>query len=102
MRTACALNDHKPGSYASANGARRGPRFSGGREDMGRRSTSQWVYPVASCSVRRSPLPCSDPEGERTLRPGPGETLVLVLLLSLGLWALIWVGVSVFEANGLR
>jgi nitrate reductase NapE component len=69
---------------------------------MGRRSTSQWVYPVASCSVRHGPLPSCDAECEPARGFGRGETLVLVLLLSFGLWALIWAGVSVLGAYGLR
>jgi hypothetical protein len=31
-----------------------------------------------------------------------GETVILVMFLSLGLWALIWAGVSVLGAYGLR
>ena len=69
---------------------------------MDRKTTVQWIYPVASSSVRRRPLSSSSSEREPTLRLGRRETLIMVLLLSLGLWALIWAGISVLGACGLR
>jgi hypothetical protein len=69
---------------------------------MDRKTTSQWIYPVASSSVRHRPLPSSGAECEPTLRLSRGETLILILFLSLGLWALIWAGVSVLGVYGLR
>jgi hypothetical protein len=69
---------------------------------MDRKTTSQWIYPVASSLVRRRPLPSSAAECEPTLRLSRGETLILILFLSLGLWALIWAGVSVLGVYGLR
>jgi hypothetical protein len=69
---------------------------------MDSKTTSQWVYPVASCAVRHGPLPSSTPECDPTPRLNRGETLLLVLLLSLGVWALIWAGISLFGADGLR
>jgi hypothetical protein len=67
---------------------------------MDRKTTSQWVCPVASSSVRRRPLPSSGSECEPALPLSAGETLILVLFLSLGLWALIWAGISVLGAYG--
>ena len=70
---------------------------------MGRKTTtSQWIYPIASSSTQHRPLPSSTAECEPTLRLSRGEMLILILFLSLGLWALIWVGVSVLGACGLR
>jgi hypothetical protein len=48
------------------------------------------------------PSPSSRLECELSLRLIPGDTLILVLLLSLGLWALIWAVVSLFAAWELR
>lgn len=68
---------------------------------MDRKTTLQWVYPASSGKVRHGPSP-SRSECEPTLPLSRGETLILVLLLSLGLWALIWAGVSILGAYGLR
>jgi len=48
------------------------------------------------------PSPSSRSESHSTLQLSRGETLILVLLLSLGMWALIWGAVSVLAACGLR
>jgi hypothetical protein len=69
---------------------------------MDRKTTSQWIYPVASSSVRHRPLLSSGSECEPTLRLSRRETLMLVLSLSLGLWALIWAAVSMLGVFGLR
>jgi hypothetical protein len=57
---------------------------------------SQGVYAAASYKVRHGPSPSAGSEGEPTLELSRGETLILVVLLSLGLWALIWGGVSLW------
>jgi hypothetical protein len=76
---------------------------------MDRKSTWQSVSSAASGKVRHEPSPslCSEPDA--TLRLSPGETLILALLASLGLWALLWGAVallwgavSVLAACGLR
>jgi hypothetical protein len=69
---------------------------------MDRKSASQWVHRAAFCEVRHEPSPSSRAESDPTLRLNRGETLIFVLLLSLGLWALIWGAVSVLAACGLR
>ena len=69
---------------------------------MDRKITLQWIYPAASGKVRHGPSPSSRSECESSLQLSRGETLILVLLLSLGLWALIWAGVSILGAYGLR
>jgi hypothetical protein len=57
-------------------------------------TTSQWLGSAAACGIRRrAPLACRS-EGEPTLTLSGGETLLLVLLPSLGLWGLIWGAVS--------
>jgi hypothetical protein len=60
---------------------------------MDSKTTSQWVYPVASCAVRHGPLPSSTAVCDPTSRLNRGETLILVLSLSLGLWVLIWAAI---------
>jgi hypothetical protein len=76
---------------------------------MDRRSSWQWVSSAASCEVRHEPSPVLRSEPDATSRLSPGETLILALLASLGLWALIWGAVallwgevSVLAACGLR
>jgi hypothetical protein len=61
---------------------------------MDRKTALQWVCPSARVGGRHGPS---------TSAPWPsrGEALTLVLLLSLGLWALIWGAVSL-GADGLR
>jgi hypothetical protein len=76
------------------------PRVDEGHMD--RKTTSQWIHPVDSSSVGHRPLPSSGLECEPTLRLSRGETLILVLSLSLGLWALIWAAVSILGAFELR
>ena len=69
---------------------------------MDRKSVSQWVYSAASRRVRQESSPAARAECDLTLRLSRGETLVLVLLVSLGLWALIWGAVSLLAACELR
>jgi hypothetical protein len=77
--------------------------FSGGVEkQMDRKSVSQWVYSAACWRVRHEPSSSSCSECDLALRLSRGETLILVLLVSLGLWALIWGAVSLLAACELR
>jgi hypothetical protein len=68
---------------------------------MGRKTTSQSIYPVASLSDRHRRLASSGSERKPALRPSRAETLIVVLFLSLGLWALIWGGVSLLAGCAL-
>ena len=76
-------------------------RFSGLEDQMDRKTALQWVCPSASWRGRHGPSSSSRSEDEPTPWLSRGEALTLVLLLSLGLWALIWGAVSL-EADGLR
>jgi len=68
---------------------------------MDRKCASRWVYSIASGKARR--VTSSSLHSETgALRFSRGETLILVLLLSLGLWALIWGAISLLAAFGLR
>ena len=89
----------RPGKAA---GRRRRLFLRGVEEQMGRNTASQWVCSVNSSGARQRSSPHSRKEGDPPHRPSRGEMLILVLFLSLGLWALIWAGVSVLGAYGLR
>jgi hypothetical protein len=69
---------------------------------MERKAALQRVCSAASGGVAHgtSPFPPSGCEPARGF--DRGETLVFVLLLSFGLWALIWGAVSLLAADGLR
>jgi hypothetical protein len=69
---------------------------------MDRKRSSQWLSSAAPWRVWHGRSLSSDSQGDPTLRLSRGETLVLVLLVSLGLWALIWGAVSVLAACGPR
>ena len=69
---------------------------------MDSKCMSQWAYSAASCKVRNGPSPSPRLERDAALQLNRGETLILVLLLSLGLWALIWGVVSLLAACELR
>jgi hypothetical protein len=69
---------------------------------MERKAALQRVCPAASSGAAHGPSPFLRPECEPARAFGRGETLVFVLLLSFGLWALIWGAVSVLGAYGLR
>jgi hypothetical protein len=64
--------------------------------DSKRSSPSQWLSSAAPWRVWQGRSLSSDSQGDPTLRLSRGETLILVLLLSLGLWALIWGALSLF------
>jgi hypothetical protein len=69
---------------------------------MERKAALQQVCSGASCEVahRPSSFPSSEDGPAPDVRRG--ETLILVLLVSLGLWAFIWGAVSLLGAYGLR
>ena len=68
---------------------------------MDRKTTLQWVDdPAASGRLGHRPASSARLERDPALRLSRGDTLILVLLLSLGLWALIWAGVSLVGAYG--
>ena len=73
-----------------------------GLKEQMNRNTSQWACPAGSCGIRHGALPSRRSDGEPTLTLSRGETLILVLLLSLGLWGLIWGAVSLLAMCGLR
>ena len=61
---------------------------------MERKAALQRVCPAASSGAAHGPSHFPRPECEPARAFGRGETLVFVLLLSFGLWALIWGAVS--------
>jgi hypothetical protein len=67
---------------------------------MDRETTLQWVCPAASFRVRHepSPSPWSGSECEPTRWAERGEALISAVLLSLGLWALVWAAISLLAA----
>jgi hypothetical protein len=71
-------------------------------EQMESKAALQQVRSAASCGIAHGPSPFPRSECEPVRGFGRGETLVLVLLLSFGLWALIWAAVSLVAVYGLR
>jgi nitrate reductase NapE component len=69
---------------------------------MQRKAALRRVCSAASCGSGDGPSPFPRSECEPARGFGRGETLVFVLLLSFGLWALIWGAVSLVGAYGLR
>lgn len=67
---------------------------------MESKAALQRICSAASCGVK--PSVSSRSECELTPWLSRGDSLILVLLLSLGLWALIWAAVCVWAAWGLR
>ena len=61
---------------------------------MDRKTALQWWGRHGPSASRRS-------ECDPVLTLSRGETLILVLMLSLGLWALIWGALSLLAAPGL-
>ena len=72
-----------------------GCRFSGLEDQMDRKTALQLVCPSACGGGRHGPSPSSP-------WPSRGEAPMLVLLVSLGLWALIWAAVSLYSAYALQ
>jgi hypothetical protein len=78
-------------------------RFPRWLEDlMGRKTTSKWDFSSAFWGPPHDPSPSPGSGYEPTPWPSRGEAPVLVLLLSLGLWALIWAVVSLSATCGLK
>jgi hypothetical protein len=71
-------------------------------EQMERKAALQRVCSAASSGTAHGPSPFPHPVCEPARGFGRAETLVFVLLLSFGLWALIWGAVSLLAADGLR
>jgi hypothetical protein len=69
---------------------------------MDRNTGSECSRSTNSCSVRHAPSSSGRMGWGRTLQLSRGEALILVLLLSLGLWAAIWAALSLLAAYGLR
>jgi hypothetical protein len=69
---------------------------------MESKAALQQVRSAASCGAADGPSPFPRSECEPARSFGGGETLVLVVLLSFGLWALIWAAVSLLGVYGLR
>jgi hypothetical protein len=75
--------------------------FSGGvEEQMDSKTSPQWLSSAAPWRVWQGHSLSSNSQGDPALRLSRGETLILVLLLSLGLWALIWGAISLLAACG--
>jgi hypothetical protein len=55
-----------------------------------------------SCAVRHRPSSIRQTGCGATLQLSRGEALILVLFLSLGLWAVIWGALSLLALCGLR
>ena len=74
-----------------------------GLKEQMNRDTSQWARPADANGIRgRATTPPRRSDGDPTFALNRGETLILVLLLSLGLWGLIWGAVSLLAMCGLR
>ena len=69
-------------------------------QQMDGKAASQRVCPAVSCGGRHGLSPSRRSECEFAFGAGRGQTLVLVLLVSLGLWAMIWGAVSLLGALG--
>jgi hypothetical protein len=69
-------------------------------EQMDSKRSSQWLSSAAPWRVWHGRSLSSDSQGNPTLQLSRRETMTLVLLLSLGLWALIWGAVFLLAACG--
>ena len=67
---------------------------------MDSKRSSQWLSSAAFWRIWQGRSLSSNSQGDPILQLSRGETLTLVLLLSLGLWALIWGAVSLLAACG--
>jgi hypothetical protein len=65
---------------------------------MDRKAAAQRVGSAAPDRMWHGPPPSLRSPCAPTLQQNRGDTPILVLLLSLGLWALIWTGVLLFGA----
>jgi len=64
------------------------------QEQMDRKSALQWVYSATAGWVSHQPRCGCEP----TRQLSPGAALMLVLLLSLGLWVMIWAALSLLAS----
>jgi len=76
--------------------------FRSWEDQLDRKAAFQRVWSFAFCRVSHEPSSSAISGSEPTHRLSPGEALTLVLLLSLGLWVLIWAAVSLLAVYGLR
>ncbi len=77
--------------------------LSGGlHKQMDRNTALQWVCSAAAGWPRDEPSRRSAASVKPTRRLSRGGALRFVVLLSLGLWALIWAALSLLAAYGLR
>jgi hypothetical protein len=67
---------------------------------MDSKTSSQWLSSAAPWRVWHERSLSSNSQGDPARRLSRGETLILVLLLSLGLSALIWGAISLLAACG--
>jgi hypothetical protein len=63
-------------------------------ENMYGNTALQGASSAVPFRIRNGTSPATRSEYEATLRPSGAGALILVLLLSLGLWALIWAALS--------
>jgi hypothetical protein len=71
-----------------------------GEEEMDWNTATERACPAASWSVGEEPSPSPRSECKAALRLSRGEALILVLLLSLGLWAASWGAVALLAMGG--
>jgi len=69
---------------------------------MDRNPGSECAGSTDSCAVGHRPSSFRQMGCRATVQVSGGEALILVLLLSLGLWALIWAALSLLALCGLR
>ena len=70
------------------------------KEQMDRKAASQRVCSPACAGIWERPSPALHLRCAPIHELNRGKTLILVLLLSLGLWALLWAGVSLLGVYG--
>jgi hypothetical protein len=71
-----------------------------GEEEMDRNTATERVYPADFWSVGEEPSPPPRSECKAIVWLSSGEALILVLLLSFGLWAAIWGVVALLAVGG--
>jgi hypothetical protein len=71
-----------------------------GEEEMDKYTATQRAWPADFWSVRDEPSLLPRSECKAALWLTRGEALILVLLLSFGLWAAIWGAVALLGAGG--
>jgi len=71
-----------------------------GREGMDSNIATERACPAPSWGVEEEPSSSLRSECKTAFWPSRGEALILVLLLSLGLWAAIWGAVALVAVGG--